>query len=361
MDRVHDVFISYRWVDPDQAWVREQLAPALRKAGLAVLLDVDDLVPGRDLILEMSRAGQESRHVLCVLSPDYFDGNRMVAFESLMARRLDPSGRESSLIPLVLRPTGLPEWLQGLIPIDWTNPSDHEREWRKLLKVLGAPQVGPAPAAAASTETIPDVPASPPKYYVYLSESKVNMLFAQTERRTDTRLDSIGRLNVVLADLGRAGLIGTVDKPNPYFAGAMPMRWGPMAFTSWDRLPLSPLVYFGGATESTVVGLGGSAKHVIGEAGSAMPGVHSLLPHFIAQLQKELGESVPIRVTEHQDQSLVAVYTATMYGKGASQELEFVAKRLAYGPYPEPWAYAEDLRNQRNILVGTPLYVALSA
>jgi hypothetical protein len=128
MDRVHGVFISYRRIDPDQAWVREQLAPALRRAGLSVLLDVDDFVPGRDLILEMSHAGQESRHVLCVLSPDYFDGNRMVAFESLRARRLDPSGRESSLIPLVLRPTELPEWLQGFIPIDWTNPSGHERE-----------------------------------------------------------------------------------------------------------------------------------------------------------------------------------------------------------------------------------------
>ena len=80
-DRMHDVFISYRWVDPDQRWVREQLAPALRNAGLAVLLDVDDFVPGRDLILEMTRAGHESRRVLCVLSPDYFDGNRMVAFE----------------------------------------------------------------------------------------------------------------------------------------------------------------------------------------------------------------------------------------------------------------------------------------
>ena len=89
---MHDVFISYRWVDPDQTWVREQLAPALRNAGLEVLLDVDDFVPGPDIILEMTRAGHESRCVLCVLSPDYFDGNRMVAFESLMARRHDPAG-----------------------------------------------------------------------------------------------------------------------------------------------------------------------------------------------------------------------------------------------------------------------------
>ena len=107
-----------------------------------MLLDVDDFVPGRDLILEMTRAGQESRCVLCVLSPDYFDGNRMVAFESLMARRLDPSGIEPRLIPLVLRSSELPEWLRGLISIDWTDPSYHAREWRKLLKALGAPNEG---------------------------------------------------------------------------------------------------------------------------------------------------------------------------------------------------------------------------
>lgn len=34
----HDVFISYRWISPDQEWVLEQLAPALKRAGLQVWL-----------------------------------------------------------------------------------------------------------------------------------------------------------------------------------------------------------------------------------------------------------------------------------------------------------------------------------
>lgn len=134
----YDVFVSYRWVNPDQLWVQEQLVPALKRAGLKVLLDVEDFVPGRDLILEMSRAGSESRQAICVLSPDYFEGNRMAAFESLMLRRSDPSGKESRLIPLIIRETSLPEWIRGLIPITWTRPKYHLREWRKLLKVLEA-------------------------------------------------------------------------------------------------------------------------------------------------------------------------------------------------------------------------------
>jgi hypothetical protein len=357
MARGYDVFISYRWVNPDQTWVREQLAPALRNSGLAVLLDVDDFVPGRDLILEMTRAGHESRHVLCVLSPDYFDGNRMVAFESLMARRLDPSGNEPGLIPLVLRSSKLPEWLSGLIPIDWTDPSYHAREWRKLLKVLGAPAEGPTPGSAESREIIPDPQApSSSKYYVYISDNKVNMLYAQVGPGIVARRDSIGKLDAILADLGQGGRIGTIDEPKEYFAGTIPMRWGPCAFELAPQLTPSPLVYFGGATKRTVVGLGGSAKHVIGEVGSAKPGAHSCLPYFILQLRKELGESLPIP-SENEDQSLMAVYVATMNGKGPSQELEFVAKRLAYGPCPAKF-FSSKKPEKEKVLVGTPLYVA---
>jgi TIR domain len=149
----YDVFISYRWVTPDQEWVREQLYSALVKSGLKVCLDVEDFVPGRDLILEMERAGLESRHVLCVISPEYFEEGRMVEFESLSARRRDPVGRNSFLIPLILRDAKIPERVRGLIPISWTNPNDHSREWRKLLRVLGAanPDV-PRPGAIQPRE-----------------------------------------------------------------------------------------------------------------------------------------------------------------------------------------------------------------
>jgi TIR domain len=149
----YDVFISYRWITPDQEWVREQLYSALVNSGLKVCLDVEDFVPGRDLILEMERAGLESRHVLCVISPEYFEEGRMVEFESLSARRRDPAGRNSFLIPLILRDAKIPERVRGLIPISWTNPNDHTREWRKLLRVLGAanPDV-PQPGAIQPRE-----------------------------------------------------------------------------------------------------------------------------------------------------------------------------------------------------------------
>ncbi len=69
----------------------------------------------------------------------------MVGFEALAARRTDPSGSESKLIPLLLRPAPLPEWIRGLVPVDWTDPRAQAREWRKLLKVLGAPNIDTPP------------------------------------------------------------------------------------------------------------------------------------------------------------------------------------------------------------------------
>jgi hypothetical protein len=147
---IYDVFISYRWVSPEQEWVREDLFPALQAAGLRPLLDVEDFVPGRDLMLEMTRAGQSSRRALCVITPAYFDGNRMVGFEASAARRADPSGVESRLVPLLLVDAELPEWLRGLVPVDWTDPRTQAREWRKLLRVLGAPKDDASPPRSLS-------------------------------------------------------------------------------------------------------------------------------------------------------------------------------------------------------------------
>lgn len=147
----YDVFISYRWVDPEMSWVRESLTPALQAAGVRTLLDVEDFVPGRDLILEMDRAGRESRRVLCILTPAYFEGDRMVSFESLAARRKNPSGTDSRLIPFLLRPTNMPDWIRGLIPIDWTDNRGRPREWAKLLKLLEASKGSTAPPGVSES------------------------------------------------------------------------------------------------------------------------------------------------------------------------------------------------------------------
>jgi len=149
MDKVqYDVFVSYRRVSPDQEWVREQLVPALRHVGLKVLLDVDDFVPGRNLILEMTRANEESQRTLCVLSPEYFESGRMVQFESLTALADAPTGQDSRLIPMIVRPVALPVWLKNIVPVDWTVPAARQRQWLTLLAALGVDLTGDTQTSA---------------------------------------------------------------------------------------------------------------------------------------------------------------------------------------------------------------------
>jgi hypothetical protein len=139
-DLQYDVFVSYRWIEPDQSWVREQLVPALERADLRVCLDVRDFRPGVDAILEMDRALGQSRRAICVLSPEYFDARRHTNFEALWLRHRDPAAAEGRLIPLVLRPTALPGWIMGPVTVDWTRTRDEElaHEWRRLLRALEA-------------------------------------------------------------------------------------------------------------------------------------------------------------------------------------------------------------------------------
>jgi hypothetical protein len=165
-------------VSPDREWVREELFPALQAAGLRPLLDVQDFVPGRDLTLEMDRAGQSSRRILCVLTPAYFEDDRMVSFEALNARRSDPSGQRGTLVPLLLQPTKLPKWIDGLVPVDWTDANARSREWRKLLKVLGAPRLDTPPPGARQDATPAEQATSPPR-----STWRPRMILMKVNRR----------------------------------------------------------------------------------------------------------------------------------------------------------------------------------
>jgi len=198
----YDVFISYRWVDPDMSWVREQLVPALQAAGLKTLLDVEDFVPGRDLVLEMDRAGRESRCVLCVLSPAYCAGDRMVGFESLAARRSNPTGSESRLIPLLIAPAELPEWIRGLVPIDWINERSRVREWNKLLRILGARQGAEPPAMLPKDNLLQSVAKKRP---ATAHEAETNAITVVRAGRFEASATSENRGNLLKYQISEQG------------------------------------------------------------------------------------------------------------------------------------------------------------
>lgn len=218
---------------------------------------------------------------------------------------------------------------------------------------------------------------APVKYYIYISHSKVDMLFPQVphrikekvatefkldlkvfsaSRKTETETDPnpIARLEAVLAFIREFGNLGTVDEPDEYFADTLPMRWAP-AFMLADRKDhadsLQDFVLFGGSTSSTSVALGGSCRHLLGSAdeerpgfawriGSSMHGVLYMLQLLDGRVDSALGEDMDRGLLKHAIRRL----------PGPEQELEFMAKRLFYEP----------LSGEKPILLGTPLYVALA-
>ena len=119
------------------------------------------------------------------------------------------------------------------------------------------------------------------EYYIYISDTKVDMLFAQIPRNILKKITGDLKINLGVISLGLKERkseqtrfdkvkvvsnyienhldVGDVDNPKTYFKGTLPIRWGPLSD------PSSPLVYFGGRTEQTIFGLGGSAQHIIGQ------------------------------------------------------------------------------------------------
>ena len=227
------------------------------------------------------------------------------------------------------------------------------------------------------------------RYYVYISDSKVDMLLPQiphdTKRKiatefkldikifgaarrteTETEEDRIFRLETVAEHIYTNEDVGTPDQPATYFAGTLPMRWGPFGLQRFgaDRDEKSPIVYFAGSTGQTLVGLGGSSKHVIGNVGPSNPTdwLGSVAP-ILFQLLMRNATNEEHELNDDDDENgtpnlyiLGRKMTASFQEMGGpDQRLEFLAKKMLAG---------ETMSDRRDgepfLILGTPLYVALA-
>lgn len=242
------------------------------------------------------------------------------------------------------------------------------------------------------------------KYYLYVSDAKIDMLYNQLpsrlrkkfsgELRLDLKLLSLvmkgdptpetrySKLNAVLEYMNRTIPIGTVDAPEAYFRGTLPMSWGvlldvrrypPRKRINWLRAPFAKAVFFSGVTQQTVLGLLGSYKHLVTSPATPKgdplshysPSLHfEITLHWLyrALIDWDSGE-VPVQDDWLTD--IVCTLLAKMPVR--AQKLEFVAKRhveqaiptndprdergVAKAEYPYP--------AQRRLLIGTPIYVAM--
>ncbi|WP_033342107.1 DUF7019 family protein [Catenuloplanes japonicus] len=204
------------------------------------------------------------------------------------------------------------------------------------------------------------------RYFVYISDRMVEMLLPQMDRgSTRSRTWEIGfdlkvlrggltgepragadrveRLERVVRWLHDHGDLGTVDQPGQFVWGLMPMRWGPM--TGLDGLPM---IYLGGEDGKTVVGLGGSRKHVFGLPGAEVAPETSLSRSMLPSLLKGITPPQADPAPDGEAAALAAVHAATTGLRGVPQTMEFIAKRLLQGDGPDG----------TTVLLGSPLYVA---
>ena len=195
------------------------------------------------------------------------------------------------------------------------------------------------------------------KYYAYISESKLAMLHGQLSgnpaqrklewkiggsllsvsrsvQRNETDQTKHARLKDVLEALDQDGQIGTIEEPREYFRATLPMRWG--IYNDQGRPEAeAPLVYFGAYAGTTVLGLGGSSRHVVGCEGLSSTSSRSVTPNLVGPLLRGMGMTVEgwNAFDSYDSQSLIyeAVALATSQLYGPTQPMEFVARTLLSG------------------------------
>ncbi|MFJ7202893.1 DUF7019 family protein [Streptomyces sp. NPDC098789] len=218
------------------------------------------------------------------------------------------------------------------------------------------------------------------RYYMYVSESKVDMLFQQiprkllpqlaTEAKVDLKFLSLAvqkeaspepsmyeRLNVVEGYLDREYSIGWMTEPTTWFRGELGLQ-----IAGYEDV--TGPVFMTGRQAHTVVALIGSAHHLLGHNTPTehIPGSYSMLPPLF-QLLREARENWHIappdsrtRVLDgpwNEQQALADVLDFSGGLRSPGVKCEFLARRLLHGTH-----IAEN--GVLDIVIGTPLYVAMA-
>lgn len=212
------------------------------------------------------------------------------------------------------------------------------------------------------------------KYYMYVSESKVEMLYAQIPKPIQSKLETEVKLNLQILNISFSDKqfedsfytklntvveyisnnmnVGSIHSPGEYFRGTLHLRWAHIH---------PEIVFWGGKLNETVVGLGGSMRHVLGQnkQNIAFPS-HSHSAYLADLLMKELqiqtvepkvNRKLPEEVFEYRILNSVNEWSESLPTRYDDiQKFEFLAKKIRYSK----------LLDSIPVLLGTPIYVAIA-
>jgi hypothetical protein len=229
------------------------------------------------------------------------------------------------------------------------------------------------------------------KYYLYISDAKVEMLGGQLRRglggivagwKVDVAAGpaSIGaegrsvdpnrykQLERIARHIRKHEDCGTIDHPGAFVFDTLKVRWGP--FSADDRI-----VFFSGVTQKTVFALGGSSPHLLQAPKpetAAYPHTGSATGILVRALLREFGHTdnpnYDAGAPKFDGALLAAV---TMLGEDFERknlgspptEVEFLAKTLLVGESYKgyyTWRMRKEYGEPDVAFPGSPLYVAMT-
>jgi Alpha/beta hydrolase family len=216
------------------------------------------------------------------------------------------------------------------------------------------------------------------RYFVYVSASKVEMLFSQISQESNLTL--FRKADEVIKHINETEDVGSIKSPGKYFSGTIEMMWGPFGGVYPTVEGAEPLVYFSGTSERTLVALCGSTKHVvgmdIGKLGMSHAHSHSLTPTIEAYFLDKLDLEVPAKLQEmggrfsrsDPGDLIHALMLASSQMRGPVARLEFLARKLLYEKlrddrerdHLDDRDHDDDGNRISSILLGTPIFVSMA-
>lgn len=225
------------------------------------------------------------------------------------------------------------------------------------------------------------------KFYLYISDAKVEMLAGQLRRglgglianwKVDVSagIASVGaegrsvdptryrQIEKITRYIRKHDDCGTIDAPGTFVFDTLDVSWGPFG-------PDKRVAFFTGATPKTVFALGGSSSYLLQapksgvasypHGGSATWILVSTLLHAFGLTDNRSYNADAIGYTDALFDAIGALAEDYDRGPVPPTRVEFLAKRIAVG---SPGGYADIVREKFDApdvaFLGSPLYVAMT-
>jgi hypothetical protein len=392
-----NIFVSYSHDDVElKDRLLEHLAGLLNEGLIKVWHD-RQIDAGDYWVASIDNHIEVSAIILLLVSPSFLASSYCYGIE--LKRALDRGATgDTRVIPVILRPA---DWrnskLGGLQALPtggraittWPNLDeaflDVATGLRSVITRLQTASEGALPLQQGDNSR--SAQRGLARYYLYISDSKINMLFPQVPRdlREEVATDlgvpmdesrnsspansdteRIYRLETVVRFIRDNRVVGSLDRPKEYIAGTHDLLWGNLHSSPGS---LGSLVFFTGQIDTTTLLMCGSSRHLIGSLKPEESGFSSSsVPHIIESIMNEIEiaqRPIPAitaagRIPAHEEREfpsggnelvLALVHQAHSHITGASQNLDFLARTLLQGPSPN---------SKGRCVLASPLYVSLA-